>query len=644
MRVQPTTASGLRSRLVEAEKELREDESGAMMIIGLFFALFLVGALYYLIGIGQSIMYRERLQDAADTAAFAGAVLKARAMNFIALINMIMALLLAILIAIYAVYLMLAAAGYVILPGICAATGPWCPPCALACPLISPTIQAANWVKNVYQTVKNFVEPIIKAGSTAGNAISQGGGIAAAAASALRVETTYRPPAVIGASLASADPSNGNNPVGRLPSRKAPYSELCRKAKEYADAPFRALRDVVPIVGDIIRFIGGAFIGAAAAVVCEGSTTAPSLNDLGRSLEPGSGAPAFVHPRTDAQNKCLLDGNDAECTRFEQYMKESNWDQTQGICEDVASDPITHRASLPAGANRTACENRIRGAASACVRSGYFDYVYTLQDTARTLRKDAPGVVSGRTGAPRITRLYIDGPHANPLCGSGGTWSTSTDLNQCIKPRSLRLSPDIDPRTLVPPMAVPRTPDEALAVAQRYLQAETTPVGSTVIVEWTQVRHILSCKENLPPRNGELVEPGSSGCDMRPQWVVPDSLELGDQAFQQYGMVVGSRGDRYDQNRYTSGVAAANRFNSGGGDTGGFGVLSTISSAAGNLSFAQAEFYYNGPNAGSQNEWLWNMGWTARMRRVRMPANLRSGGGQVGGFNITSVAENLIIH
>lgn len=58
-------------------QEFRSDESGAMMVIGLFFAFFLVGALYYILGIGQAVLYRERLQDAADTAAFAGAVFKA---------------------------------------------------------------------------------------------------------------------------------------------------------------------------------------------------------------------------------------------------------------------------------------------------------------------------------------------------------------------------------------------------------------------------------------------------------------------------------------------------------------------------------------------------------------------------------------
>ena len=42
MRFQP---ANLRSRVVAAGKEVHEDESGAMMIIGLFFALFLVGAL-----------------------------------------------------------------------------------------------------------------------------------------------------------------------------------------------------------------------------------------------------------------------------------------------------------------------------------------------------------------------------------------------------------------------------------------------------------------------------------------------------------------------------------------------------------------------------------------------------------------------
>ncbi len=41
----------------------------------------MVGILWYLAGIGDAIVFRERMQEAADATAFSAAVLHARGMN-----------------------------------------------------------------------------------------------------------------------------------------------------------------------------------------------------------------------------------------------------------------------------------------------------------------------------------------------------------------------------------------------------------------------------------------------------------------------------------------------------------------------------------------------------------------------------------
>ncbi len=69
---------------------LLEDERGATMVMGVFMAAMLVGMIYYVWGIGGMVVHRERLQDAADTAVFGAAVVNARGMNLIALMNVIM--------------------------------------------------------------------------------------------------------------------------------------------------------------------------------------------------------------------------------------------------------------------------------------------------------------------------------------------------------------------------------------------------------------------------------------------------------------------------------------------------------------------------------------------------------------------------
>jgi hypothetical protein len=60
---------------------LRSDERGMILVIALPMAALLVGCLWYLISVGDAVLHRERLQDAADATAFESAVLHARAMN-----------------------------------------------------------------------------------------------------------------------------------------------------------------------------------------------------------------------------------------------------------------------------------------------------------------------------------------------------------------------------------------------------------------------------------------------------------------------------------------------------------------------------------------------------------------------------------
>ncbi len=70
-------------------RSLARDEDGAIMIAGIFVSAFLVGALYLLIGASTAMQHGERMQDAADSAAFSSAQMHAQGMNLIALNNMV---------------------------------------------------------------------------------------------------------------------------------------------------------------------------------------------------------------------------------------------------------------------------------------------------------------------------------------------------------------------------------------------------------------------------------------------------------------------------------------------------------------------------------------------------------------------------
>jgi hypothetical protein len=89
---------------------LRRDEQGAVVLIGLFMSLVLVGLLHYMMSVGDSIVARQNVQDGADATAYAAAVYHARGMNVIAMLNLIMAAVLAVLVALKVFQVLLVAA------------------------------------------------------------------------------------------------------------------------------------------------------------------------------------------------------------------------------------------------------------------------------------------------------------------------------------------------------------------------------------------------------------------------------------------------------------------------------------------------------------------------------------------------------
>jgi len=87
------------ARITRFLRQLARDDGGAVMVVGAFMAILGVGLLYHLAGVGETVLYQERLQDAADSGAFAAAVGHARAMNALAVVNATMAVVMAALAA-----------------------------------------------------------------------------------------------------------------------------------------------------------------------------------------------------------------------------------------------------------------------------------------------------------------------------------------------------------------------------------------------------------------------------------------------------------------------------------------------------------------------------------------------------------------
>ena len=76
--------------------KMKDDERGAVMLIGVFMACFLIGALWSIVGLGDMLVYRDKVQEAADHTAFSSATVHARGMNFMAALNLVMLAIVAI--------------------------------------------------------------------------------------------------------------------------------------------------------------------------------------------------------------------------------------------------------------------------------------------------------------------------------------------------------------------------------------------------------------------------------------------------------------------------------------------------------------------------------------------------------------------
>lgn len=144
-------------------RSLVDDRRGAVLLVAVFMSAFLVGALWYAIGIGDAIVYRQYVQDGADAVAFGSAVYHARGMNIIALINMVMAAVLMVLIAFKIAQLLLIAANIA-----SCLIGAWLNP---VCDLTTAAIPPFD---KLVKTVETVVDKVLRVLYQASNAVAIG--------------------------------------------------------------------------------------------------------------------------------------------------------------------------------------------------------------------------------------------------------------------------------------------------------------------------------------------------------------------------------------------------------------------------------------------------------------------------------------
>jgi hypothetical protein len=207
------------------------DSRGLATIPAIFVTAFLIGAAYYLFGLGDAIVYHETMRDAADATAFAPSVIHARGMNVLAFVNLVMSAILAILVAVKIVQLLLLAANVIA----CAIPfNPWCP-------------VLSSW----QPPVEKFVRVTEKTVSTVNRVLNKAEGAIAKTmpivgqAKASAVQSAYGP--IVESSFVASPSLVPSGPRFGLPVEDEAYENLCLHAAE----------DVAEIVWKPLKFLPG---------------------------------------------------------------------------------------------------------------------------------------------------------------------------------------------------------------------------------------------------------------------------------------------------------------------------------------------------------------------------------------------------
>jgi hypothetical protein len=196
------------------------------MVMGIFMCCVMVGCLWYLAGIGDALVFRERLQEASDASAFSAAVTEARGMNLVVMINLIMAFILGIRVALKILILALTIAAAILQGMALAATASIFG--AEMAPVFEALAALCEEGETAVQEILDIADPIIDEALTGLSAAELGIKYAippASVAVGTAIGMKYKPPVLV--ATATPDPLKL---VDGLPLEEGSADKLCEKA------------------------------------------------------------------------------------------------------------------------------------------------------------------------------------------------------------------------------------------------------------------------------------------------------------------------------------------------------------------------------------------------------------------------------
>lgn len=546
--------------------DLQADESGAITVLGMVFSMLLIALLFYALGIGRTILAQEGMQDAADAAGFASAVIHARGMNLIVYINWVMAALLAILIALRLLQ-SLFMIGTIIFYG-------------LAGPTFGATLPIAGFCQGMersFASAYNAAKPPIDALLRISHLAEKGVSVVVPAIATL---------GALGEAAESHPPANGAFALPAsvsLPVESDKFSVACERGGE--------------LVGDLVL----APLGPEMA-----GQFGDAIGDLVKSMTAyfcgdGKGEPP-TYPRTVERVAPEFHGKDCktpeECAEADRRNQEERPNLALG-------DPCPPYS---------ACEFRAARARAHCrplSGSTPSSYQYLQEEVEVVYRFEQNKVIEDSRKIKSSQLINSETiPCADKPVDRFRSWS---DWDLELRPNQEKF-----PRPLCKGVAV--------TVTRRPGNGQSASGRSPPIPE-THIAHILSCtfQEKIEE---PLTEKGETagGDESKSPMKVEKDLALGGEAFQVRTV---AWGDGVGPGYFKDGVKLAftKQEPEGAEETPSVsqsieGFSAEAMTFLGKVSIAQSEYYFADIDASAQeSDWMWRPAWTARLRRFRLPSN-----------------------
>lgn len=542
------------------------DERGSVLLLGVFLGVFLAALLYFVMGTGAVIRDREGLQDAADSAAFGAAILHARGMNLIALVNLVMAALVAVLVAcrvVQGLCLLGTLIAASLAPSTFGASLSVVPPLKSAMTffeqahrsLQSPILQTVGVLHRTQQVIARAVPPV-------------------AVIDAALETSRHHPPA----RWAFVLPGRASLPVE--PDR---FEVLCERAGEtvvdLAMLPFASLK--LGVVAQPLRKALGTMTRSAASFFCGAGGASPPVYERTERVH---------YPRSAAARRCEQemqepDGGAAACREAERELGAARPEEKTGACR--AGEDCSLRGPYVRLAREAREQCRPRG--------GFAPVAYTWQErevrVEYTYRRGRGWVQTDVV--PQTSRLHTDRPEAP--CGPRGALSTEWNLDPFPTGRLDELVP--------------------LCAEEHTAPTEEAIDGDRVTRTYREAAHIFGCEVYETRRDEPFAggEPIRGGTGQRPHRML-SKIALGDESFQLRAV---SGGKEPGSSAADKAVARATWKQRPPPDSGLGAALFGAAAPLRSLAVAQAEFYYDHDGNEAPSEWLWNMKWTARLVRFR---------------------------